>query len=340
VAVADGAKPPIDKPCGEGMMPETQGALRQLGVNLPVGIGWNFRGIRFVEGRSEVAATFPQGQGIGIRRPALHKILIEAAEKCGVNCLWKTPVAGIEMRGVRLTNAFVKARWIVGADGGSSRVRRWADLDDTLRRTQRMATRRHYRVQPWSDYMEIYWSLRAQVYVTPIASGEVCVVVMGEDGQDGTFDQALEELPELREKLAGAELGSRERGTVTVMHSLRRVARGNVALVGDASGGVDAITGEGLRLAFRQAMVLADAMAAGNLGQYERVHRELKRRPQVMGRLLLEFGRRARIRERTMQVMSEQPKLFAGMLAIHAGRPTAGDVIAASTHLGWKFFSA
>jgi len=32
VTVADGAKPPIDKACGEGLMPDTLRALRELGV--------------------------------------------------------------------------------------------------------------------------------------------------------------------------------------------------------------------------------------------------------------------------------------------------------------------
>ena len=31
VAVADGAKPPIDKACGEGLMPNTVAALRDSG---------------------------------------------------------------------------------------------------------------------------------------------------------------------------------------------------------------------------------------------------------------------------------------------------------------------
>ena len=32
VTVADGARPPIDKACGEGLMPETLAALQELGV--------------------------------------------------------------------------------------------------------------------------------------------------------------------------------------------------------------------------------------------------------------------------------------------------------------------
>src|SRR5208283_5277149 len=88
---------------------------------------------------------------------------------------------------------------------------------------------------------------RAQAYVTPIGAEEVCIVALAECPEDADFAKVLEELPELRERLCRAELASRERGAITAMHRLKRVTRGNVALVGDASGGVDAITGEGLR---------------------------------------------------------------------------------------------
>ena len=340
VIVADGSEPPIDKPCGEGMMPETQTALKRLGVELPAGIGWNFRGIRFVQDHREISAAFPSGQGIGLRRPVLHGLLIQAAERCGVKLLWKTAVAGIETRGVRLSHGVVSTRWIIGADGGKSRVRAWAELDDAVHRTQRIASRRHYRVRPWSEYMEIYWGKRAQAYVTPIASEEVCIVTMGDAGEDVKFDRVLAELPTLREKLAGADLASRERGAVTGMHRLRRVARGNIALVGDASGGIDAITGEGLRLAFRQSAALADAMVAGDLCGYQLVHRELQRRPLQMGKLMVELGRREVLRQRVMRAMSDRQDLFARMLAIHLGRATSREIVAASARLGWQFLAA
>jgi len=340
VVVADGAEPPIDKPCGEGMMPETQAALRDLGVELPKSLGWNFRGIRFVHADRQISAAFPSGQGIGIRRPVLHGLLIEAAERAGVRLLWKTSVAGIEAGGVRLVDGLVSARWIVGADGGASRVRNWADLNSTVLRTQRIANRRHYRVRPWSEYMEIHWAQRTQAYVTAISSEEVCVVIMGDDAENVKFDHALDELPQLRARLAGAELSSRERGAVTAMHRLSRIIRGNVALVGDASGGVDAITGEGLRLAFRQSAALADALEAGDLRQYQFAHRQLQRRPLRMGQLMVELGRRERIRQRVMRAMSGRPELFGRLLAIHTGRATSRDVVAAGVLLGWQVLAA
>jgi flavin-dependent dehydrogenase len=339
VVVADGSEPPIDKPCGEGLMPGTQSALRHLGIELPLGTGYRFKGIQFLQNEAHLTAQFPQGTGVGIRRPVLHQLLVNRAEQCGVQLRWKTPVTGINSDGMQLVSEFVPARWIIGADGGGSRVRRWAGLDVTVRHSQRMAIRRHYRVRPWSEYMEIHWASRAQGYVTPIETDQVCIVVMADNAQDADFDRTLFELPELRERLTGAELASKERGAITAMHSLRHVVRGNVALVGDASGGVDAITGDGLRLAFRQALALAQAMRAKDLSGYQLAHRRLARRPTCMGKLMLQLGRSSGLRKRAFQVMTGAPELFARILAIHVGQSSTSNVLIASAQMGWNFLT-
>ena len=337
--VADGVEPPVDKACGEGMMPGTGEALRELGVKLPASAGYRFRGIRFLQRDAQVEAEFPEGRGTGIRRTLLHEALILEAEKCGVKMLWKAPVVGIERGNVRLNGTSVVARWIVGADGGHSRVRRWADLDSSVVKSYRLANRRHYRVRPWSEFMEIYWARGVQAYVTPISSDEVCIVTMGDCVEHVEFERALEVLPRLRARLAGAELCSRERGAVTAMQSLARVWRGNVVLVGDASGGIDAITGEGLRLAFLQAQALADAMEHGDLRVYEGVHRRLALRPLWMGRAMLHLGRHDFVRLRTLRTLSAQPELFARLLAIHVGHASTKDVVATGARVGWEFLT-
>jgi flavin-dependent dehydrogenase len=124
------------------------------------------------------------------------------------------------------------------------------------------------------------------------------------------------------------------------MQTLARVWDGNVALVGDASGGVDAITGEGLRLAFRQVLALADAMERGDLREYERAHRQLARRPTLMGRLMLQLGRSVAIRSRVLRMLNANPELFARLLAIHVGHSTPRDVVSTGAQLGWQFLAS
>jgi hypothetical protein len=81
VVVADLARPPIDKACGEGLMPQTVAELKGLGVALGPSQAVSFRGIRFIgEGRVAEGA-FPQGYGLGIRRTTLHQALVERAAR-------------------------------------------------------------------------------------------------------------------------------------------------------------------------------------------------------------------------------------------------------------------
>jgi len=187
--------------------------------------------------------------------------------------------------------------------------------------------------------VEIHWGERAQAYVTPISGEEVCIVMIARQAEDTHFERALAGMPELAERISRAGQGSRERGAITLMHALRRVSVGNVALVGDASGGVDAITGEGMRLTFQQATAVAAAIAGGELKSYEEAHRRMLLRPMWMGKLILQMSRRAKLRGRMLGIFAENPKLFAQLLSLHVGQATPGRVLSTGAQLGWEFLA-
>jgi flavin-dependent dehydrogenase len=184
--------------------------------------------------------------------------------------------------------------------------------------------------------MEIHWGPASQAYVTPIADDEVCVVIMAETARHAQFAAALPEMPALQHILCGASFSSRQRGAVTSMRSLRRVQRRNVALIGDASGGVDAIAGEGLRLAFCQANVLADAMVSGNLSEYQRAHRRIASRPMLMGNLMLFLSRHPRLRARSIRAMQQEPQLFSRLLSAHVGKASFANLLTNGALLGLR----
>lgn len=340
VIVADGADHPIDKPCGEGLSPETLYALAGFNIHIPPTEGYRFRGIRFLQPGSEVAADFPLGTGIGIRRTILHELLVSTAVASGAHLLWRIPVVGLGPNSVRLTTGSVPARWIIGADGGASRVRRWAGLEETLEKDQRFASRRHYRVKPWTDYVEVYWGPRTQGYVTPISREEICIVMMADTAPGASFETALQSYPELRARLQSAQLASRERGAISSLHRLKNVYRGNVALVGDASGSFDAITGEGLRVAFAQALVLAESIKNSDLENYQLQHRLLATRPTWMGKLLVALGRHTSFRERAVRALAAHPDLFREFLELHAGHSTTPAMLATGAKVVWEFLAA
>lgn len=341
VIVADGGQPPIDKACGEGLMPDALSALQSLGIAINRDEGYAFRGIRFLgESGEHVDASFPCGQGIGLRRTLLHKKMIEQAEKVGVTLLWKRCVTGISPEGVVTAhNTAIAARWIVGADGMRSRVRRWAGLDDSGPKQPRYAFRCHYTLRPWSDCMELYWGRDAQAYVTPVSGDEVCVVLMSRRPGVRTGSIA-DNFPPLAVRLSAAPV-SAERGELTFARSLERVYRGRVALIGDASGTVDAITGEGLCLSFHQAEALAAALESGDLASYQAAHRRIARRPTLMGNLLLLLDAHEPLRRRAMRTLTAYPEIFRRLLAVHIGGTTSPSHLAATAALlGWRLVTA
>lgn len=339
VIVADGNKPPIDKACGEGLMPDSVEALRRLGVQLETADGFSFSGIRFVDERTTATARFSSRLGIGLRRTVLHRKMLETADAFGVKFLWETPVTGLQAGGVKLAGgSALAARWIVGADGSQSQVRRWAGLEFAGGQSGRSACRAHFAVAPWSDCVEINWAKGSQAYVTPVSDREVCVVVVSRQA-DCRLPSALGEFPQLAQRLRNAKLSGKLRGAITRTRGLRRVYRANVALIGDASGGVDAITGEGLSLSFHQAEALAEAMASNDLNQYQQTHRRFARRPAFMARVLLLLDGRTHLRRRVLKVFAKYPEVFERLVSIHVGETSPAHFAATGAQLGWRLLA-
>ncbi len=319
VIVADRARPPIDKACGEGLMPDGVAALREIGVELTAADGVPFRGIRFLDGDLQAEARFPNsGCGFGLRRTRLHEILVRAAEQAGADLWWQAPVEALEQGCATADGRTVRCRWIAGADGAHSRVREWCGQQPVWTTRRRMGLRQHFRIEPWTDFVEVYWGPSCQAYVTPVAPDEICVALLGTEKEVGV-EELLSVFPKLGTHLAGAERLGSARGAISMSSRLTAVTKGRLALLGDASGTVDAITGEGLHLAFRQATALAEALAAGDLGQYGAAHRRLQKMPQLMARLLLLLDGNERLRRTAFRTLAAVPSLFNGMLAFHVG---------------------
>jgi len=327
VMVADGAHPPIDKACGEGLMPDSLAALLALGVSLDDLDTGVFHGIRFVGATHSVEATFPEGIGRGIRRTLLHSALINRATESGATLLWGTRVETCP-DSVIINGEKVSYRWLIGADGHDSRIRKWARLDAGSAYERRIGIRRHFKARSWSEFVEIYWGENCQIYVTPMATDQVCVAVIAKQRVE-SFEAAIAQFPGLTKALDGAEVVTNVKGAITVSRTLPSVTSGRVALIGEASGSADAISGEGLAMCFRQAVALGKALANDDLSYYEREHRRTMMLPQFMSRTLLLMDRSRWIRARTLCALSTQPSIFDRMLSIHVGAVPM-------TKFGWK----
>ena len=341
-----------DKACGEGLMPRGVQALRALGAldAIPPGQRRPFAGIRYVqEDGAVLEARFGAGCGLGIRRTALSTALADRARALGASIRCGA-VRGHRALADRVlietSDGELEARLLVAADGIHSPLRRAEGLagDDEGPRSsaggsRRYGLRRHFACAPWSEFVEVHWERGLECYVTPIGDALVNVAFLWEEGAldeagrtDGAapvgepagppFDALLARFPRVEERLRGAAALSEARGSGPLLRRVRARVGDRLALVGDAAGYVDAITGQGLSLAFASAQLLIAALPRpfdpaalpAALARYDRSLGSSWRRYALPARGLLALARRPRLRRRVFALLGHAPRVFATLL--------------------------
>ncbi len=305
---------PVDKACGEGLMPGTVAALDRLGVSVQ---GARFVGIRYVAPNGHTSAThlFKRGAGLGVRRTALHAALAERAADVGVSRhpgrvvrLRNSEGAGGTDVGVELDDgALLSARWLLGCDGLHSVVRRESGLG-LGSDGRRYGVRRHAARAPWSDVVEVHWSPVGEAYVTPISEQEVGIAILGP--RHWAFAEALATFPALADRLAGATWTSSARGAGPLRQNVSAQGRGRVLLVGDAAGYVDALTGEGLRIGLACADAAVAAIASARPQDYPRRWRRLTREYRWLTTGLVTATRIPVVRRLLVPTADRLPRVF------------------------------
>lgn len=276
VVVAEPREGPIDKACGEGLMPGGLAELTSLGVD-PAGMP--FHGIAYLDERRRAEARFRGGPGRGVRRTTLHAALAARAKEQDTEWI-RTRVSTVEQDAHGVTAAGVRARWLVGADGLHSSVRRAVGIKSTAGKPRRYGVRRHFKVPAWSEFVEVYWSRWGEAYVTPVEPDLVGVAILSRGQPD------LAWFPRLAQQLAGGERGP-ARGCGPLRQVVSRRVAGRVLLVGDAAGYEDALTGEGISLAVKQAGAAVSAIVEDAPESYEAAWHRITRNYRLLTRGLV-----------------------------------------------------
>ncbi|WP_030399522.1 MULTISPECIES: NAD(P)/FAD-dependent oxidoreductase [unclassified Streptomyces] len=298
---------PVDKACGEGLMPGAVRSLAALGLEVP---GVPVSGIRYVQGARQVQAAFRHGPGMGVRRTDLHGVLHHAVLAAGVPVL---PLRVADVRqdgtGVSVPGAGLRSRWLVAADGLHSPVRRSLGLEVRTRGAPRYGLRRHYAVTPWSPYVEVHWGRDAEAYVTPVGPRLVGIAVL--TTRRASFATHLEGFPGLVARLSRDRAVTPVRGAGPLRQRARARAHGRILFVGDAAGYVDALTGEGVALALVGAEALVANLRRGTPGRYETDWRRATRRHRLLTELLLRARLQPALAPRIMPTAARLPRVFS-----------------------------
>ena len=294
---------PVDKACGEGLMPGAVADLAELGVDPS---GHPIAGIAYVDGGHRVATDFRHGQGRGVRRTVLHSALHDAVVMAGVK-IESRPVDTVHNHHDHVLVDGEPASYLVAADGLHSPIRRRLDLDLPPGRHRRFGLRSHVATTPWTSYVEVHWARGSEAYVTPVGDDLVGVAILTDDSRP--FAELLAEHPLLVQRLAGVPT-QRVRGAGPLRQRSRRRTEGRVLLVGDAAGYVDALTGEGIALGLAQARAAVEAIRLGRVQDYEAAYARLGRRHDLLTKALLGSSRIPLVRRSIVPAATRLPRLF------------------------------
>lgn len=303
VVVREPRRPPVDKACGEGLMPGAVAALAEVGVDPP---GVAITGIRYVDDRESAVAEFRHGPGRGVRRTALSGALWDAVTAAGVEVVAR-PVEAVEQHDDHVLVDGEPAGHLIAADGLHSRVRRLVGAESPLSGPKRYGLRAHADLAPWTSEVEVHWSRRSEAYVTPVGAHEVGLAVLSD--RPAPFAELLAGHRRLSERFAGVTF-SPVRGAGPLRQRVTRRVVGRTLLVGDAAGYLDAITGEGIALGLAQAAAAVEAVAAGCAEDYENAYRRLGRRHQLLTQALLTGTRVPAVRRLIVPAAARLPRVF------------------------------
>lgn len=307
VIVAEPREGPIDKACGEGLMPGGLAELTSLGVD-PAGMP--FRGIAYADERRRAEAHFDTGPGRGVRRTTLQAALAARVKEQDTEWL-RARVTHVVQDEHGVAAAGVRAKWLVAADGLHSRVRRAVGITARAGTPRRYGVRWHYRIPAWSESVEVYWSRWGEAYVTPVEPELVGVAILSRGRPDlGWF-------PRLARQLRHASPGQ-PRGCGSLRQVVSRRVAGRVLLVGDAAGYEDALTGEGISLALKQAGAAVDAIVREVPSAYEAAWHRVTRDYRLLTRALVLASAPRLMRRAVVPACAALPGAFQGAVNVLA----------------------
>jgi geranylgeranyl reductase family protein len=279
VLLADKARFPRDKPCGGGL---TMRAVRQLPFSVEPIVEDRTSRVRLgLDFRARFERTTEQPLVLMTQRSRLDAFLAEQAAAVGAEFRDGAPISELTLldEGVQATLARhkVAANWLVCADGVNGTAARSLGLDDG--RTYGVALEGNV---PYGVVSEEEYRGRLFLELANVPGGYGWVFPKGDHVNVGVGGWEREG-PRLREHLArfcreyGIPESSLEhvRGyRLPLLHARARLSKGRAALLGDAAGLVDPLSGDGIYEAFLSAKLAAEAILAGDLAAYER---ELRR---------------------------------------------------------------
>lgn len=330
-----------EKICGEGILPAGWEVVEELGLvpELPQRAPLKHLIYRHFLGPEMLTMQAPlRKPAFGVERAHLCAAFARALEQSEVR-VWRNsrfrslqwegaaPVVTLEDPDGRAV--VVRPQLLIGADGLHSRVRREAQLQSTRERAfHRWGTRVYFHTPQRFEGVEVTLGEGFESYLTPLGGDLHGLAFLWSPhrlgrplpGEGAQWERLWARFPSsFRNRFPKADqffgpnraIGPLQQQVVSVLHP-----SGRVALVGDASGYLDALTGEGLCLGFQQARILASLVCQNNLARYPASYRQLKLRHLIVVNGLLHLLKRPWLRDRIFQALHLSPPVFEAVIGV------------------------
>ncbi len=291
VLLVERATFPREKVCGDGLTPRAVVQLERLGIDPGDPRFERHDGLRIRSRRVTLELRWPDlsdfpGYGLVMTRSEFDELLARHAEKAGARLLERTEavapilddegwVSGARIRGTQDgAETEVRARFVIAADGASSRFAAQAGIARDPSRPIGIAARRYYRIErhpgPWLEVWMDLWDgstiMPGYGWLFPLPGGSVNLGAgllntftnfKGQSAQR-VFDAFWRMLPaewNVNEDTADGRVLS---GPLPMGLSRTPPALPGMLVIGDAAGLVNPFNGEGIAYAMESGELAAE----------------------------------------------------------------------------------
>lgn len=328
---------PIDKVCGEGIMPSGHQILQDLGVikYLDPNRYQLFDGIDYINltGKKIEGRFYQKDKGIAIGRKNLSQALHRRCQDFSNIALFQDAKV-VEVipvnNGVETFIGNVKhlSDYVILSDGIRSPFRKKLGLDKPIcSKQKRLGARAHYPLSPWSNKVEVYWGKNIEAYITPIGKKEIQLAFLWDHNKVSIknskqfFFELISYFPTLDNLFKGITPIDSPRSYGPFQTMASTCSYKNILLTGDVRYFLDGITGEGLSLAFKQSKYLADNFTGEvfNNKRYKLQINTFLLNYEFLTRFALFNSRNAKSQKLMFIILNMFPAFFSFMLALNDG---------------------
>ncbi|PIK14860.1 NAD(P)/FAD-dependent oxidoreductase [Halobacteriovorax sp. JY17] len=257
---------PIDKVCGQGIMPSGVDNLINIGMTFTPFNSFTLNSIEYIE-RNSILRGNLHGPAVGTKRTELSEQLFNiASQNPHITLCPETKIDSINEKEDSYTLTIgpniLEFDFIFACDGLNSWTRKNTGHSKKRIIPSRIGARIHYDIAPWSNSVQVYWSDSIEAYVTPISNKtiEVAFLWFKDSIESGANlkSKLLSHFPLLREKLIEEKSLNDFKGYGPFDEVSSSISHKNLFFLGDAYHFLDGITGEGISLGIKASNIITD----------------------------------------------------------------------------------